>query len=168
MKKFIVVVVIASFVLLSGCATIVEGSAAMMGKSASDHPATKSFVVGMAKNDAFNASMRALTAKGRKVTSSDREAGVVQGDINENAVTIKIAGKGSKESTIDITVAFVKTLSYGSPKLEDDLNTLVAEINQAVKNAPAIAALNDVSEVPEAVVATPKKKHKKISVKAAQ
>lgn len=143
MKKFIIAIGIAFSFLFSGCAAVIQGGAALKAKDAADHPATKKFVVAMAKNGTFNASMRALTAKDRKVTSSDREAGIVQGEINGNTVTIKIAGKGSKESAVDITVAYTQIYSYGDPKLEADLNTLVAEIKGAVGDKEAVSNIPD-------------------------
>lgn len=139
MKKLIIVVfgVVASF-LFSGCAAVIQGGASLMAKNASDHPANKTFVVSMPKNDAFNASLRALTNKDRQITSSDREAGIVQGEINKNAVTIKITAQNKKESSIYITVAYAQSFLYGSPKLEEDLNTLVTEISEFSKKDTAI------------------------------
>lgn len=168
MKKLFIAVGIAVSFLFSGCAAVVQGGAALMAKNASDHPASKKFVVSVGKNEAFNASMRSLTAKDRKVTSSDREAGVVQGEINGNAVTIKIVGHGSKESSVDITVAYAQIYLYGVPRLEDDLNTLVTEINgaggkvkEAVSNAPDVVVVGDSSVVPAVI-----KKSKKVQKKA--
>lgn len=130
MRKIIIAVTVASSFLFSGCAAVVQGGAALMAKNAADHPASKNFVVGMGRNDAFNAAMRALAAKDRKITSSDREAGIVQGEFDGNAVTIKIAGKGSGEAVVDITVSSAQAFVYGDPKLEEKLDVLKADIER--------------------------------------
>lgn len=127
-KLFVVVCCVACSFLLSGCAAVVQGGAALAAGSAKDHPANKNFVVDMGKNDAFNASMRALTAKGRKITSSDREAGIVQGEFDDYAVTIKIAGKGSGSAVVDITVAYNQPFIYGSSKVEEVLAVVKGDI----------------------------------------
>jgi len=137
-KKLIVAVVVASSFLFSGCAAVIQGGAAMAAGSAKDHPANQSFVVGMGKNDAFNTSMRALTANGRKVTSSDREAGIVQGEFDDYAVTIKIAGK-SGGAMVDITVAYNQPFIYGASQVEKVLTVLKGEIEGAAsKKAESI------------------------------
>lgn len=131
MRKLIIAVAVAASFLMSGCAAVIQGGAALMAKNAADHPANKSFVVSKGKNETFNAAMRALTAKDRKITSSDREAGIVQGEFDGNAVTIRIAEKERRESIVDITVAYAQAFVYGDPKLEEKLDVLKAEIERA-------------------------------------
>lgn len=144
-----------------------------MAKNASDHPASKNFVVGMGKNDVFNAAMRALTAKDRKITSSDREAGIVQGEFDGNAVTIKIAGKGSREAVVDITVSYAQAFVYGDPKLEEKLDVLKAEIERAgaeSKDASSSASGQKILDTPaagSASVNAAKSVHKKVHAKVA-
>jgi len=172
-RKIIIAVAVASSFLFSGCAAVVQGGAALMAKNASDHPASKNFVVGMGKNDVFNAAMRALTAKDRKITSSDREAGIVQGEFDGNAVTIKIAGKGSREAVVDITVSYAQAFVYGDPKLEEKLDVLKAEIERAgaeSKDASSSASGQKILDTPaagSASVNAAKSVHKKVHAKVA-
>gem|GEM_PF-5801553 len=161
MKKLIIAACVASSVLLSGCAAVIQGPAALKARNASEHPANKSFVVSTSKNNAFNASMKSLTAKDRKITSSDREAGVIQGSIDGDDVTINIANKGAKESTIAITVTYSKPFSYGPTHLEEELNTLVTEINDAVTNSSLNASAAAVNDVVDAPVVVKKSKSKR-------
>lgn len=172
MKKFIIAIGITSSVLLSGCAAVVQGGASMAAGNAKSHPATQSFVVGMGKGDTFNASLRVLTAKGRKITSSDRESGVVQGEFDDNAVMIKIAEKRVGESTIDMTVAYNQTYLYGSAKLEETFNVLKSELLDAAskkKNTVADSTtVNPTSTAPVTTATKSKKKSKKITKAAVQ
>lgn len=173
MRKIIIAVTVASSFLFSGCAAVVQGGAALMAKNASDHPASKNFVIGIGKNDAFNAAMRSLTVKDRKITSSDREAGIVQGEFDGNAVTIKIAGKGSREAVVDITVSYAQAFVYGDPKLEEKLEVLKAEIERAAaegKDASSSASGQKALDAPAAggaSVSAAKAVHKKVRAKVA-
>lgn len=153
--------------MLTGCAAVVQGGASIAAGNAKSHPAAQVFVVGMGKGDTFNASMRALTAKGRKITSSDRESGIVQGEFDDDAVMIKVAESSLGQSTVNITVAYNQTYLYGSAKLEEALNVLKLEIQAAadnkkeeVVNAPALSADATAST---AAVTKPKKRSKKLS-----
>lgn len=140
MKKLFIVSLIVTSGLFSGCAAVVQVPAMVSAKNASAHPATKNFVVGMSKNDTFNVVMRLLTGNARKISSNDRESGIIQGQINDNQVMVKVAGNGGNESTVDITVSYNKPLLYGDAKLEDDLNTLVTEITAATSTKVSPAA----------------------------
>ncbi len=161
MNKLLIALGVASSFLFSGCAAVVQGGAHLMAEKAADHPASKHFVVAMNKNDAFNASLRSLTAKDRKVTASDRDTGVLQGEINENTVAIKIAAAGRNEAAIDVKVSFTKGFAYGEPKLQQDLDTLVAEIEKAAPAAKKVAVSESGTEE-GGVVAAPKKAKKSV------
>lgn len=131
-KQIATIVILGAFSLgLGGCAAVVDGAAYLNGKQAADHPAIKTAVVNMPKNSVFNSALRALTAKDRKVTSSDREAGIIQGQINGNDVMIRIEAKGNNQAALDMTVTYSQTLAFGKIDVDGDLNTLWAEI---VKN----------------------------------
>lgn len=167
MRVLIIAVAVAASFLMSGCAAVIQGGAALMAKNEADHPASKSFVVSNGRNETFNAAMRALTAKGRKITSSDRESGIVQGEFDGNAVTIKIAGKGSRESIVEITVAYAQAFAYGDPKLEEKLDELKAEIERsgASRNDAASSASDPKTSVTPAVggAVAQKKGHTKVT-----
>lgn len=149
MSKLLAVVCVACSFLFSGCAAVIQGGAAMAAGGAKSHPANQSFEVSTGKNDVFNISMRALTASGRKVTSSDREAGIVQGELGDYAVMIKIAGKSSKVAVVDITVAYNQSFIYGTSKVEEVMTTVKGEIE-----AGAVKAVTEDYSVKETVVDT--------------
>jgi hypothetical protein len=129
-NKYLIVFVVACSFLFSGCAAVVQGGAALAAGSAKDHPANQSFAVGAGKSEAFNVAMRALTASGRKVTASDREAGIVQGEVGDYAVTIKIGGKAGG-AVVDITVAYNQSFIFGSSQMEKIAGDLKGEIEAA-------------------------------------
>lgn len=143
MNKFFLAVCILCSFLFSGCAAVVQGGAALAAGSAKDHPAKEIFIVGSGKNDVFNIAMRSLTANGRKVTTSDREAGIVQGEVGDYAVTIKIGGKSSG-SAVDISVAYNQSFIYGSSQVEKIASDLKNEI-EAAAGCVTVAAV----QIPE-------------------
>ncbi len=169
MRKFLIAIMVASSVLISGCAAVVQGGAALAAGNAKEHPASQSFAVDMSKNEAFNTSLRALTANGRKVTSSDREAGIVQGTYDDYAVTIKIA-KNSDGAAVDLTVAYNQSFIYGASQAEKVLTTLKTEIEAGASKKMALVAQESASVTQtEAAVAPAKvlqKKHRSRKVKA--
>lgn len=122
----------------------------------------------MNKNDAFNTSLRALTANERKVTSSDREAGIVQGTYGDYAVTIKIAGKGGG-AVVDLTVAYNQSFIYGASQAERLATELRSEIEGGIKKAEVVADAPVTVAQTDTVVVAPLKaaKHKHGSKKAA-
>lgn len=156
MRKLIIAVAVASSFLLSGCAAVIQGGAALAAGNAKDHPANQSFVVGMGKNDAFNTSLRALTANGRKVTSSDREAGIVQGTFDDYAVTIKIAGK-SGGAVVDLTVAYNQSFIYGASQVEKVSTVLKGEIEGAASKRAESVTHESVTVAQNDTVAAPVK-----------
>jgi hypothetical protein len=132
MKNIYLVCVLASCIMFSGCAALVEAPGYMSAKTAKEHPANKIIKVSASKNETFNVVARVLTGNVRTVTTSDREAGIIQGTINQNAVKVKITENATKGSDVNITVSYVKDLLYGTSKLDDDLNTIVNDINEAI------------------------------------
>lgn len=156
MRKFFIAVAVASSFLLSGCAAVIQGGAALAAGSAKDHPASQSFVVGMSKNEAFNTSLRVLTANGRKVTSSDREAGIVQGTYDDYAVTIKISGKHSG-AAVELVVAYNQSFIYGASQAERLATELKGEIEGVVSKKADVGADAPVTVAQGDAVAAPTK-----------
>lgn len=164
MNKYLLAVCVACSFLFSGCAAVVQGGAALAAGSAKDHPATQNFTVAAGKNEAFNTAMRALTANGRKVTTSDREAGIVQGEVGDYAVTIKIAGKNAG-AVVNITVAYNQAFIYGSSQVEKIAGDLKGEIEAAAGKRDEVAVQGPVKSTSNAIasadpVAAPEAAHK--------
>ncbi len=137
MNKYLLALCVACSFLFTGCAAVVQGGAALAAGSAKDHPANQSFVVGAGKSEAFNVAMRALTTSGRKVTASDREAGIVQGEVGDYAVTIKIGGKAGG-AVVDVTVAYNQAFIYGSSQVEKIAGDLKSEIEAAAGHVAVV------------------------------
>lgn len=142
-KAFLVVMALFAVIFLSGCAAVVQGGAALAAGSAKSKPANESFEVRGSASEAFNVSMRALSASGRKVTLSDRESGIIQGEVEDYAVVIKIASKGGGGAVVDLTVAYNQSFIYGAAQMDVLLAKLKGEIEEAtkaVRESPAGAA----------------------------
>jgi len=132
-KVFLMMVALVAVIFLSGCAAVVQGGAALAAGSAKSKPANESFEVKGGASEAFNVSMRALSASGRKVTLSDRESGIIQGEVDDYAVVIKIASKGSGGAVVDLTVAYNQSFIYGAAQMDVLLAKLKGEIGDAME-----------------------------------
>lgn len=132
-RLFLVVIAIIAGVCLSGCAAVIQGGAAMGAGDAKSKPANESFEVKGSASEVFNVSMRALSASGRRVTLSDRESGIIQGEVGDYAVAIKIAEKGSGGAVVDLTVTYNQSFIYGTAEMSSVLAKLKGEIGDAVK-----------------------------------
>ena len=135
MKKLCVVLGMSVCFLFTGCAAVVQLPAALAADSAKSHPAIQSFSNSAGKNETFNVVMRTFGASGRKLTSSDREAGIVQGEIDDYAVAVKITGKQAN-SSVEITVTYNKPFIYGVSKAEK----ISADLKNDILSAPVVSA----------------------------
>lgn len=132
-KAFLVVMALFAVISFSGCAAMVQGGAAMAAGGAKSKPANESFEVRGSVGEAFNVSMRALSASGRKVTLSDRESGIIQGEVGDYAVVIKIAEKSGGGAAVDLTVTYNQSFIYGTAEMDTVLAKLKGEIGEAMK-----------------------------------
>lgn len=130
MKKLLAAMIVAgSVIVLPGCAAIVSGGAMLNGASLRDKPVERSELIDRSQADVYNAAVRAFAKPGRKLLSSDRAAGMVQGEVNKvETVSIKIDAAGTNRTMLVASLAFTGDAYFGTPDMRGDLDAVVADI----------------------------------------
>lgn len=161
MKRLFIAILAISPLFLTGCAAVVDGVGYMKANEASKHPANRHLDLAINKNAAFTIAYQSMTAPQRKVTVSDRESGILQGQINDENVSIKVLPAAGDHSTIDLAVSYSQAMTFSTPDMEGEANALAQEIKTAAeKIQPTSTTASADKTTAPAESADPKRKKK--------
>ncbi len=134
--KFVAVAV--SCLTLGGCTAVpllMDGASfGGMGNAAMTKDAASDFTANAPRADVFNAALTGLSSLG-EIKSSDRAAGVIQGEFDTHKVSINLSDLPGNKTRVSVTLKYAGLMKFAADSTEVVLAKLIEAIN---KQNPAV------------------------------
>ncbi len=132
-SNFLLIAVATSVFLLSGCMAVpllVDGASfGTMGNAAATKDSTVAYTTSASRAEVFNAALSGLSSVGG-IKSSDREAGIIQGDYENYKVAINLSDLPSKGTQVSIGMKYAGLMKLDATTADEMTAKLINVINK--------------------------------------